>query len=89
MNSLGVNPYVNYLYTDLMDGLILFQIFEFIKPGIVNWKRVTRYVKKLKIQSYRPLWIRVTQVTKVFPKVTLKVRVFHPDFNDVHISSLR
>ncbi len=32
--------------------------------------------------------IRVTQVTKVFPKVTLKGRVFHPDSNDVHISSL-
>ena len=32
---------------------------------------------------------RVTQVTKVFPKVTLKGRVFHPDSNDVHISSLR
>ena len=41
MNSLGVNPYVNYLYSDLMDGRILFQIFEFIQPGIVNWKRVT------------------------------------------------
>jgi hypothetical protein len=25
MNSLGVNPHVNYLYTDLYDGLILFQ----------------------------------------------------------------
>jgi len=43
MNSLGVDPYVNYLYADLMDGLILFQIYEFIKPGIVDWKkRVTQ-----------------------------------------------
>lgn len=41
MNSLGVKPHVNYLYTDLQDGLILFQIFEFIQPGIVNWNRVT------------------------------------------------
>ena len=40
MNSLGVNPSVNYLYTDLKDGLILFQIFELIQPGIVNWSRV-------------------------------------------------
>jgi hypothetical protein len=32
---------------------------------------------------------RVTQVTKVFPTVALKDRVFHPDSNDVHISSLR
>ena len=42
MNSLGVSPFVNYLYTDLQDGLILFQIFEFIQPGIVNWDKVTR-----------------------------------------------
>ena len=32
---------------------------------------------------------RVTQVTKVFPTVTLKGRVFHPDSYDVHISSLK
>jgi len=44
MNSLGVDPYVNYLYTDLTDGQILFQIYEIIQPGIVDWKNrvVTR-----------------------------------------------
>ena len=42
MNSLGVNPYVNYLYTDLTDGLIFFQIYDIIQPGIVNWKRVVK-----------------------------------------------
>ena len=26
MNSLGVSPYVNYLYTDLRDCLIIFQV---------------------------------------------------------------
>lgn len=26
MNSLGVNPYVNWLYSDLADGLIIFQV---------------------------------------------------------------
>jgi plastin-3 len=26
MNSLGVRPYVNYLYTDLADCLIIFQV---------------------------------------------------------------
>merc|ERR1711874_734696 len=39
MNSLGVSPQVNYLYSDLCDGLIIFQLMDFIKPGIVNWKR--------------------------------------------------
>ena len=40
MNSLGVDPYVNYLYGDLADGLIIFQLYDFIQPGIVDWKRV-------------------------------------------------
>ena len=39
MNSLGVNPQVNWLYSDLTDGLILFQIYEIIQPGIVDCKR--------------------------------------------------
>jgi len=40
INSLGVDPYVNYLYNDLRDGLILLQIEDKISPGIVDWKRV-------------------------------------------------
>ena len=40
MNSLGVAPYVNWLYSDLADGLVIFQLYDVIKPGIVNWKRV-------------------------------------------------
>jgi len=27
MNSLGVKPKVNYLYSDLQDGLIIFQVY--------------------------------------------------------------
>lgn len=43
MNSLGVRPYVNYLYGDLYNGLVIFQLFDFIQPGIVDWKkRVTQ-----------------------------------------------
>lgn len=49
MNSLGVNPYVNYLYTDLRDGLILFQLYDIIQPGIVDWKRVHKEFAKLKV----------------------------------------
>jgi len=40
MNSMGVKPYVNWLYSDLADGLVIFQLFEVIKPGTVNWSRV-------------------------------------------------
>ena len=28
MNSLGVSPRVNYLYSDLSNGLILFQVLQ-------------------------------------------------------------
>ncbi|XP_061396636.1 plastin-3 isoform X1 [Musca vetustissima] len=40
MNSMGVSPHVNWLYSDLADGLIIFQLCDIIKPGIVNWSRV-------------------------------------------------
>ncbi|XP_034100008.1 plastin-1 isoform X2 [Drosophila sulfurigaster albostrigata] len=40
MNSMGVAPHVNWLYSDLADGLVIFQLFDVIKPGIVNWSRV-------------------------------------------------
>ncbi|KAM7348648.1 plastin-2 fimbrin isoform 2-T2 [Cochliomyia hominivorax] len=40
MNSMGVSPHVNWLYSDLADGLVIFQLFDIIRPGIVNWTRV-------------------------------------------------
>jgi len=40
MNSMGVLPYVNWLYSDLADGLVIFQLYDIIKPGIVNWNKV-------------------------------------------------
>jgi plastin-3 len=40
MNSMGVAPHVNWLYSDLADGLVIFQLYDIIKPGIVNWNRV-------------------------------------------------
>ncbi|PRD30234.1 UNVERIFIED_CONTAM: Lcp1 [Trichonephila clavipes] len=48
MNSMGVSPYVNWLYGDLADGLIIFQLFDTIKPGIVDWNRVHKVFSKLK-----------------------------------------
>jgi len=40
INSLGLDPFVNSLFTDLRDGLVLLQIIDKINPGTVNWKRV-------------------------------------------------
>lgn len=48
MNSMGVNPYVNWLYSDLADGLIIFQLFDVIKPGVVNWTRVHKQFNRMK-----------------------------------------
>jgi hypothetical protein len=42
MNSLGVKPRVNHIYTDLIDGLIIFQLYDIIQPGIVDWKQVVK-----------------------------------------------
>lgn len=39
---MGVSPHVNWLYSDLADGLIVFQLYDIIKPGVVNWPRVHR-----------------------------------------------
>ena len=49
MNSLGVSPYVNHLYGDLSDGLIIFQLYDKIKPGIVDWARVVKQFNKIKV----------------------------------------
>merc|ERR1719300_2061121 len=48
MNSLGVSPYVNWLYSDLADGLIIFQLYEIITPGTVEWNRVHRKFNKMR-----------------------------------------
>lgn len=42
MNSLGVRPFVNNLYSDLDDGMILLQLFDKIQPGIVKWEKVNK-----------------------------------------------
>lgn len=48
MNSLGVSPFVNRLYSDLSDGLVLIQLFDKIRPGCVQWSRVHKQFSRLK-----------------------------------------
>ncbi|XP_022091857.1 plastin-3-like [Acanthaster planci] len=47
MNSLGVSPHVNRLFTDLCNGLILLQLIEIVKgdPNFVDPKRVNKMDK--------------------------------------------
>ena len=48
MNSMGVSPYVHYIYNDLTDGLIVFQLYDICKPGVVDWKRVIKKFNKMR-----------------------------------------
>ena len=61
---MGVTPRVNRLYNDLADGLILFQLYDIISPGIVNWKRVVKEFNKRRIImemiGLLLLWSRLT-----------------------------
>uniref|UniRef100_A0A673J512 Plastin-1-like n=1 Tax=Sinocyclocheilus rhinocerous TaxID=307959 RepID=A0A673J512_9TELE len=41
MNSLGVAPHVNHMYSDLHDGLVILQLYERIQVP-VNWTRVNK-----------------------------------------------
>ncbi|XP_029458747.1 plastin-2 [Rhinatrema bivittatum] len=41
INSLGVNPRVNHLYSDLSDALVIFQLYENIRVP-VDWSRVNK-----------------------------------------------
>ncbi|XP_038658595.1 plastin-2 isoform X4 [Scyliorhinus canicula] len=41
MNSLGVTPRVNHLYSDLQDALVILQLYEKIKVP-VDWSRVNK-----------------------------------------------
>ncbi|XP_059984743.1 plastin-2 isoform X3 [Lagenorhynchus albirostris] len=41
MNSLGVSPRVNHLYSDLSDALVIFQLYEKIRVP-VDWNRVNK-----------------------------------------------
>ena len=46
INSLGLpDVYVNNLYEECKTGLLMLQIIDKIKPGIVNWKIVDKKVK--------------------------------------------
>ena len=49
MNSMGVSPHVNWLYSDLADGLVIFQLYDIISPGTVSWNKVHKKFTKLRM----------------------------------------
>ena len=62
MNSLGVNPYVHHLYSDLDSGVILLQLIDKIKPGIVDWSKVNKPPFKKLVRSSLSLSLMVAYV---------------------------
>ncbi|KAI8912019.1 calponin homology domain-containing protein [Powellomyces hirtus] len=42
LNSLGVEPFVNNLFDDLRDGLVLLHAMDTVHPGSVDWKKVNK-----------------------------------------------
>ncbi|KAI9224314.1 calponin homology domain-containing protein [Blastocladiella britannica] len=42
LNSLGVDLFVQNLFTDLQDGLVLLQAMDKVSPGIVDWRKVNK-----------------------------------------------
>lgn len=45
---MGVNPFVNWIYEDLKNGVVIFQLYDIIRPGMVQWKRVAQVFHKLR-----------------------------------------
>lgn len=51
LNSLNVDPFVNYLFEDVKDGLVLLQAFDKIFPDSVNWKRVNTRLPMMRFKQ--------------------------------------
>lgn len=48
MNSLGLDDvYINDLYEDVSDGLVLLKIIDRLKEGVVDWKKVEKKPKNV------------------------------------------
>lgn len=48
INSLGLEPHVNYLYSDLCDGLIILQLYDIIRPKTVDWTKIYKTFNQIK-----------------------------------------
>eukprot|EP01133_Synstelium_polycarpum_P008010 gene8010-9410_t len=51
INSLGIDPFVNNLFTDLRDGLVILRVLDKINPGCVDWKKVNMVVPMNKFKA--------------------------------------
>lgn len=42
INSLGIDPFVNNLFSDLRDGLVILRVMDKVHPGSVDWSKVNQ-----------------------------------------------
>ena len=49
---MGVSPFVNRLYSDLGSGLIIFQLYDIIQKGTVDWNKVHQKFPALRKVSF-------------------------------------
>jgi plastin-1 len=67
INSLGVEDlYVNNLFEDLRDGVVLLQLMDKIEPGSVSWKSVNRPPKNKYKRVENANYVVVLGKSKVF-----------------------
>lgn len=50
INSLGVDPFVHNLFSDLQNGLVLLSVVDKIEPGRVDWKRVNKALPMMRLK---------------------------------------
>jgi len=51
INSLGVDPFVHSLFSDLQNGLVLLSVIDKIEPGRVDWKRVNKALPMMRVKA--------------------------------------
>lgn len=51
INSLGIDPFVNNLFGDLRNGLVLLRVIDKIESGRVDWNRVNKVVPMHRIKA--------------------------------------
>lgn len=82
MNSLGIKPHINYLYSDLQHGVPLLEIEDRIQPGIVNWKIVNKPPYNARFGGDIKKIENCNQAVSNAPK--LNCRIINISGNDIH-----
>ena len=76
INSLGVGPQVNHLFSDLYDGLVILRLEDTIKPGLVDWEsRVVtpERISKIRAKSFQEVLGNCNYAVELARKLNLVV----------------